>query len=425
MSAPELALAAAVLPLLLVAILGLALFVRRPLSEPATGILVAACFLGALAGFVAAAVRMAGIPRREVPLGEWFGIAGHHFEFRLLLDRLSLAFAAYAALLCGLVGVFAHRYLHREPGYARFFFLLALFAVGILMIVLAGDMELIFAGWEIVGLSSALLVAFFHDRPLPVQNGLRVFVVYRVCDIGLLAAYILVHHELGTGRLTGLFAAPITAGTLVSFLVLLAVAGKSAQIPFSGWLPRAMEGPTPSSAIFYGALSVQAGAFVLLRLSPLFERAPAARAAIVALGLVTAAHAALVGRVQTDAKCALSYASMTQVGLILAEIGLGWNTLALVHLLGHGSVRSLQFLRSPSLLLERHHAENRVGGLPAPREPFRFLPAGARRWLYRFALERAYLDAALERFVVAPFLGAIRRLDGLERAWSARWGGRR
>ena len=133
-------------------------------------------------------------------------------------------------------------------------------------------------------------------------------------------------------------------------MLLVAAAGKSALVPFSGWLPRAMEGPTPSSAVFYGALSVHLGAFLLLRVSPILDLSPWLCAAVVVAGLATAVFAAVAGRVQTDIKSALSFASLTQVGIIVAEIGLGLRYLALVHILGHGCLRTLQFLRAPTLL---------------------------------------------------------------------------
>src|SRR5262249_33286198 len=146
-----------------------------------------------------------------------------------------------------------------------------------------------------------------------------------------------------------------TQALVVGLLLVVAAAGKSALVPFSGWLPRAMEGPTPSSAVFYGALSVHLGAFLLLRMSSLLSASPALAGLVVALGLVTAVCAHVTGSVQTDIKSALSFASLAQVGLIVAEIGLGawfpflWYV-ALAHLLGHACVRTLQFVRAPTLL---------------------------------------------------------------------------
>jgi NAD(P)H-quinone oxidoreductase subunit 5 len=206
----------------------------------------------------------------------------------------------------------------------------------------------------------------------------------------------------------------------VGLLLVIAAAGKSALVPFSGWLPRAMEGPTPSSAIFYGALSVHLGAFLLLRASPLLDASPGLAAVVVALGLATAVYAYLAGSVQTDIKSALAFASLVQVGLIVAETGLGLRYVALVHLLGHACLRTLQFIRAPTLLHDYHLLEGAIGDhLPRPGVPLAGVaPGGFRTRLYRFALERGYLDALLARYVVEPFVRVFRWCDGLERRWT-------
>src|SRR6202043_2755423 len=169
-------------------------------------------------------------------------------------------------------------------------------------------------------LSSAMLVAFYHERPAPCRNGLRVWVVYRISDAALLTAAVVMHHMTGQGdfdKLLGRGAWPegqaliaTREALVVGFLVFIAAAGKSALVPFSGWLPRAMEGPTPSSAVFYGALSVHLGAFLLLGVSPILDLSPWLAALVVVAGLVTAIFASFAGRVQTDIKCALSFASV-------------------------------------------------------------------------------------------------------------------
>jgi NAD(P)H-quinone oxidoreductase subunit 5 len=292
---------------------------------------------------------------------------------------------------------------------------------------LAETIETLFAGWELVGVSSALLVAFFQERQNPVRNGLRVWSVYRLSDAALLLAAVALHHLHGEGD----FAAALGAGPwpegqavlssgqalVVGLLLLVAAAGKSALIPFCGWLPRAMEGPTPSSAIFYGSLSVHLGAFLLLRISPLLELSPVLGAATVALGLSTALLAALAGRVQTDIKSALAFASLTQVGLIVAEIGLGFRYLPLVHILGHASLRTLQFLRASSLLQDYLGLENAIGErLPAESlAAAKLAPSAIGPWLYRLALERGYLDAWLNDYIARPVLAALKWCDARER----------
>ncbi len=424
-------------PALLLVVLGSASLAGRPFEERVTAALVR---IALTVAFVALAivtwhVTTTGSGALLVNAGTWFAAPGYEFRVSLLFDRLSLPFAALTLAITVVVGSFAERYLHREPGYNRFFVMLAVFATGMLVVTLASTIEMVCAGWELVGLSSALLIAFFHERPLPVRNGLRVFIVYRGCDAGLLAAAVLVHAWCGTGDLAVLLGpGPWPSGavalgeghaTIIAAAVLVAAMGKSAQVPLSGWLPRAMEGPTPSSAIFYGALSVHAGAYLLLRIAPLLERAPVVAGAVVIVGLTTALHATIVGRVQTDIKCALAYAALTQVGIIFVEIGLGLRFVALAHIAGHACMRSLQFLRAPSLLHDAHQVRRAVGGhLARTGLHFeRLIPAAARHRLYGWALERGDLDAMLDAALVRPFVRTFELFDRWERSsvdWIAR-----
>ncbi len=423
-------------PAVLLALLGTFSLLGRPLREAATGYLARAAFLlsSITFGGLLAVSAGASLPT-EVSLGRWFGVGSYFYEVVLLAGPLSLSFAFLASLLCGLVAAFSHRYLHREPGYQRFFLLLALFGVGIQLIALAGSIEVAFAGWEFVGLSSALLIAFFQDRPLPVKNGLLTFVIYRVADIGIFWAAVLIHDYVGTGRYLAFLGASWPHGAtplvphqaaLVALFITFAAIGKCAQMPFSIWLPRAMEGPTPSSAIFYGALSVHAGAFLLLRMGPLLDRAPWVSALVVAAGLATVVHASLAGRVQTDIKSALAYATLTQVGIIFVEIGLGLRWLPLFHLLGHAVLRSVQFLRAPSVLHDFHSVESALGGHMSRSGIHleRLVPRVFGPRLYRFALERTYTEAWLERFALQPILGVLRRLDRMESRWEKALAGR-
>jgi NAD(P)H-quinone oxidoreductase subunit 5 len=366
----------------------------------------------------------------SVELGHWVVIPDYHFSVKFLFDRLSVPFAILSFVLCGTIGTFATRYLHREPGYNRFFVFFSLFVLGMVMTSLAGTIETLFTGWELVGLSSALLVAFFHERSAPVRNGLRVWAVYRVSDAALLIAAIVLHHLRGEGDFEMLFGAgtwplehtslPSSQAAVVGSLLLIAAMGKSALVPFSGWLPRAMEGPTPSSAVFYGALSVHLGAFLLLRVSPILDVSLSLRAAVVTIGLVTAVFAVLAGRVQTDIKCALSFASLTQVGIIVAEIGLGLRYIALTHILGHACLRTLQFLRAPTLLNDYRTLENAIGArLPRWSGAWvRLIPEHVRVWFYRLSLERGYLDGWLSDYIARPFLAVFRWCDAMERKWT-------
>ena len=315
---------------------------------------------------------------------------------------LSLAFAALSTAIAGVVSAFSNRYLHRESGYNRYFVLLAMFVTGMLLVALAGNVTVLFVGWEFVGLSSALLVAFFHERPAAVSNAFRVISVYRISDAAMLSAAVLLRHVAGTDSLMLLFGGEgprngLTAGnaTLIAILLIVAVACKSALLPFSSWLPRAMEGPTPSSAVYYGSLSIHAGCFLLLRAAPLLEQAPAARLLAGGLGAATALFAGITTRVQSDVKSSLAYASLTQVGLIVVEIAIGWYTIAFVHLAGHACFRLLQFLSAPNVLHDLHGLEEAIGE-PRLSGRWRSLAAlwsdRARRRVFLIALERGFLD---------------------------------
>jgi NADH-quinone oxidoreductase subunit L len=389
--------------------------------------------------FVAAVVSLTmssfrGFPVEVVHLGTLFSVGHHAATIELVADALSLPYVCFSTGLCSLVAAFAGRYLHREPGFHRFFILLALFGFGMNLMVLAGSIDVLFAGWECVGISSTLLIGFFHERRTAVDAALRAFVTYRVCDVGLLAAGVVVHEAVGSGDLSRVFAGawpaawclvPVATARLTAVLLVFAALGKSAQVPFTGWLPRAMEGPTPSSAIFYGALSIHAGAYLLLRFSPMLDAAPGVAWVLLGIGLATASHGALVGSVQTDLKGMLAYASMTQAGLILAEIGLGWRIIPLVHVISHAILRSLQILRSPSAMHDRHQLAAALGGPPGRSDGvlLRLLPPAARAAAYRIALDRGFEDAWISRFIIGPVLSGLRAAAEFERRIVARLGG--
>jgi NADH-quinone oxidoreductase subunit L len=432
-----LGLAVVICPVLVLILLGLAALFSRPVSERTMVRLVESSTVIGLLASVGILVIMLVTGHRNEPidLGQWVHIGDpdhskYHFLIRFVFDRLSVPFVILSFVLCGTIGAFASRYMHREPGFTRFFFLFALFVVGMIVTSLAGTIETLFAGWEMVGLSSALLVAFYHERPSPVRNGLRVWAIYRFSDAALLTAAVVLHKLKGHGDFSQFLGdhpwpdgiTTLTQGQalVVGLLLVIAAAGKSALVPFSGWLPRAMEGPTPSSAVFYGALSVHLGTFLLLRLQPLLAKSETLQVVVISLGLITALFAALAQRVQTDIKCALSFASLTQVGIITAEIGFGFSYLALVHILGHACLRTLQFIRAPTLLADYRVLENAIGTrLPASkRTPFGRFSEGIRDRLYRLALERGYLDALLNDYIVRPFLALFRRCDALERRWT-------
>jgi len=421
-------------PALLLAIVGISKVFDAKLSERAISrVTQTLVCLGLVAAVSMLAVMLStGSIHVPIELGNWVEIpeAGFHFHVKLVFDRLSVPFVILTFALVGVIGAFADKYMHREPGFRRFFVYYAMFLFGMVLTSLAGTIECLFAGWELVGLSSALLIAFFQDRQNPVRNGLRVWTIYRIADAAFLIAADVLHHLESGGDFDHLMGAGnwphgqvnLSSGTAfgIGILLLIAAAGKSGLVPFSGWVPRAMEGPTPSSAVFYGALSIHLGAFLLLRVGPILERSPALCVLVVAVGLATAVVGALSGRVQTDIKSALAFASVTQVGVIVAEIGLGFRYIALIHILGHACLRTLQLLRAPSILRDYQSIENAIGARLGPRPSIVDLlvdGVGPAR-VYRFGLERGYLDLFLNRFIADPFLKFFSTCDALERKWT-------
>ncbi len=421
-------------PALLLIILGLTTLVGRPLSESVIAKLTSA---SVILGLIPAAIiflMMLVLDTRYVPieLGDWIAIEQEHFHFHLkfIFDRLSVPFTVLSFVLCGVVGAFTRRYLHREVGYNRFFLCYSFFFAGMVISSLAGTIETLFFGWELVGLSSALLIAYFHERENPVRNGARVWSVYRLADAAFLIAAITMHKLTGAGDFDGLMGAGAWPDSIanidaahafiVGSLLLVAAAGKSGLVPFSGWLPRAMEGPTPSSAVFYGALSVHLGAYLLLRVSPILDQSMPLRILVISVGLVSAIFGTLMSRVQTDVKNSLAYASLTQVGIMVVEIGFGLRYLALIHIIGHACLRTMQLLRAPTLLKDYHNLENAIGSRLSHEAPMlgQMLPVSFRNWCYRFGYERGYLDTLLDNWFVSPFMQFFRWSDVMERKWT-------
>jgi NADH-quinone oxidoreductase subunit L len=413
-------------PTLLFGVLGLASLINRALPESWTSRLAAGAMTISCAALSVALIvyGTTSTGTQLVSFGAWSASHEGGIALEFLVDRFSLAFAALSAAIAGVVSAFSNRYLHREPGYNRYFVLLALFVTGMLLVALAGNVAVLFIGWEFVGLSSALLVAFFHERPAAVSNALRVFSVYRISDAAMLSAAVLLRHVAGTDSLSLLFGSATgstialsgTSATVIALFLIVAVAGKSALLPFSSWLPRAMEGPTPSSAVYYGSLSIHAGCFLLLRAAPLLEQAPLSRLLAGCVGAATAVFASVTTRVQSDVKSSLAYASLAQVGIIVVEIAIGWHTIAFLHLAGHACFRLLQFLSAPNVLHDLHGIEDAIGERAAHGSGTRraLMSDRMRQRLFLMALERGFLDSILDRFVVVPFTRLAEQLTRLD-----------
>ncbi|MFZ1514045.1 MAG: proton-conducting transporter membrane subunit [Saprospiraceae bacterium] len=342
-------------------------------------------------------------------------IYSHHdfdFIFGFYYDLNSGVFQLLGALLFFVVALFSKFYMHREEGFKRYFFAFLFFMTGYNIAVLSGNFESFFVGWEIIGISSFLLIAFYRDRILPVRNGFKVLSFYRLGDIFLIMALFLCHHlwhrniqfdELTQENIVGSLSSSQESLLLwLSLFIVLAALIKSAQFPFSSWLPRAMEGPSSSSSIFYGSLAVHLGIFLLLRTFPLWSHDYFIRGLLVAVGLISAISGTLISRVQSGVKSQLAYSTVVQIGFMLMELGFGLNGFVLFHVVGHSFLRAYQFLVSPSVLsyLSHHmifHFKPRVKVL---RSNFLERIHSA---IYLFSIKEFGLDYFMYRFLWTPF----------------------
>lgn len=288
----------------------------------------------------------------------------HHQDYEFLIDfyfdKVTAVYLFVGTFVTFLITRYSRYYLHLEEGYKRFFNSILFFYLAYNLTVLAGNFETLFIGWEMLGISSFLLIAFYRNRYLPVRNAVRVYSIYRIGDIGIILAMWASHHlwhenitflKLNNEQLVLEHLSQHGGiGLFIALGILVAAAAKSAQLPFSSWLPRAMEGPTPSSAIFYGSLSVHFGVFLLLRTFPFWEHQLTVRILIGLLGLATALVAYPISRVQSSIKSQIAYASIAQIGIMFIEVALGLQVLALIHFAGNAFLRTYQLLVSPSVV---------------------------------------------------------------------------
>jgi len=335
--------------------------------------------------------------------GHWLSSDTLDIQINFISTGFNVRLAALFSLLLAIVTHFSINYMHREAGYHRFFFILSLFASAILLLVLSGNAVGTFIGWEVAGLCSYFLIAYAYDRPVAAANATRVFVTNRIGDaafvLGAGLSYAWVDSVNWSTINTALV--QLTPGEATSIALCFAVAAfaKSAQLPFTPWLARAMEGPTPSSAVFYGAVMVHAGVYLLILLRPVFEYAPLAMALVAIVGLMTAVYAFVVGLTQTDVKSSLIFATSGQLGLMFLECGLGFWQLAAWHLCAHAAVRGYQFLTAPSLM----HNVRDISAEASQRR----IPA----WIYMASLQRFWLDQITDWALVKPVRGLAHDLS--------------
>ena len=359
-----------------------------------------------------------------------FSFHHHSVDFTVQLDGMNIWFVLMATVLSNIVGVFSRHYLHRDPGFFRFFYLIVLFLVGVLIVFMGSSFQIIFMGWEFVGITSALLISFFTMRRETIDNALHAFWAYRISDIGLLVGSFLIGAAL-PGHMFGEMGAhefplPPELAIIVPLLLLFSAMGKSAQFPYSSWLPRAMEGPTSSSAIFYGGLSIHAGVFLLLRMRSELAVPTPVLVVMALVGLVSCVYGVLLSQVQSDVKSALAYASLSQVGIMFIEISLGWNQIAIIHCLGHAFLRTYQILKCSSIIHQfvdfedaHQHDIDRVkaGILPL------FISAPRKGRLFSFTFDLALRAASGPSDIVTTLERISRCLQRGEERWLTLLGG--
>jgi NADH-quinone oxidoreductase subunit L len=338
-------------------------------------------------------------------------------------DGIAAVFLGLTGVITFLILLFSKYYMHRDPGFLRYFGTIVFFFAGLSVVILSGNLDVLFIGWEWIGISSFLLIAYYRDRFLPVRNALKVFSLYRIADALMILIIWLGHHAIGQGIGFSQYQNITAEGegvVLIGMLLLVVALIKSAQFPFSYWLPRAMEGPTTSSAIFYGALSVHMGLFVLLRTYPLWEGSMAVRIAVGVSGLLTALIATSITRVQSSIKTQIAYASVTQIGLMFVELAFGLQWLVLLHMVSNAFLRTYQLLISPSIAGYLVH--DQFFNFVKPQKSIEHTFLGRlRATLFVLSIKEWNMNALLTRYVWKP-LKAIGRVVAFLDAVPV-WGG--
>ena len=320
---------------------------------------------------------------REVSLYDWISVGALHVDFGLRLDPLSMTFVLLITGVGALIHIYSTGYMKHDPGRRRFFAELNLFVAAMLLLVLGNNFVMLYLGWEGVGLASYLLIGYYQDRPSAATAAKKAFLMNRVGDVGLAIAIFLLWSNLGTLQYTQVFdrIGTLDSGTIlaIAVLLLLGACGKSGQFPLQSWLPDAMEGPTPVSALIHAATMVTAGVYLIARCNPIYNLTETGRLVVTLVGVVTLLIGAIVGCAYDDIKKVLAYSTVSQIGYMFLAVGLGpaGYALGIFHLLTHGFFKAGLFLGAGSVM----HAMNddvdmrRYGGL-ARYMPITFVTFG-------------------------------------------------
>lgn len=308
---------------------------------------------------------------REQSLWSWMSSGALEVDFGLRIDTLSLTFVLLITGVGALIHLYSVGYMSHDPNRRRFFAQLNLFVAAMLVLVLGNNFVMLYLGWEGVGLASYLLIGFYQDRPSAATAAKKAFLMNRVGDVGLAIAIFLLWLELGTLQYAEVFAriGEVGSGTVlaITLLLLLGACGKSGQFPLQSWLPDAMEGPTPVSALIHAATMVTAGVYLIARASPIYDLSETGRLVVALIGVVTLMIGAIIGCAYDDIKKVLAYSTVSQIGYMILAVGLGpaGYALGILHLLTHGFFKAGLFLGAGSVM----HAMNddvdmrRFGGL--------------------------------------------------------------
>ncbi|MBW4077785.1 MAG: NADH-quinone oxidoreductase subunit L [Acidobacteria bacterium] len=304
-----------------------------------------------------------------VQLFTWINVGTLHVPAALLIDPLSITMCLFVTGISALIHLYSIAYMHGEKDYRKFFLYLNLFVFSMLTLVLANNLVLTFVGWEGVGVCSYWLVSYYFDRDSAASAGKKAFIYNRVGDLGLLAAMFLLFSHTGTLVYRGVFekagTLSPTIATLTVLALLLAATGKSAQIPLFNWLPDAMEGPTPVSALIHAATMVTAGVYLLVRMSPVLALSSSGRMTIAVIGGVTAFVAATIATSQKDIKKVLAFSTVSQIGYMVLAVGVGAYSAAIFLMVSHAFFKALLFLGSGSVIhsLNGEQSLRKMGGL--------------------------------------------------------------
>jgi NADH-quinone oxidoreductase subunit L len=335
-----------------------------------TGI-IASVAVGASA-FVAIGVFLevlGGAERTTVTLYEWIGVGDFHINVAALIDPLSSVMLLVVTVVSFLIFVYSNGYMEHDHGFARFFTWLSLFVFAMLILVMADNYLLMFVGWEGVGLCSYLLIGFWFERPEPYVAAKKAFVMNRIGDWGYTIGMITIFLVFGSMQFVEVFEHVDIATeanlTLICLALFFGATGKSAQLPLYSWLPDAMEGPTPVSALIHAATMVTAGVYLVARSMPLFEAAGPSLQVVGTVGAVTAIFAATIALVQFDIKRVMAYSTVSQLGYMFLALGVGAPVAAIFHLATHAFFKALLFLGSGSVIhgLGGEQDMRRMGGL--------------------------------------------------------------